>query len=435
MASTVMQLIIIIYFTTQQAGTIERVNSSMIQTVTKTNFRKLPSIIAIGVVLVVLCFVDILTPIAQALTITPSYPSSSSSRQSSPPSRPPSKFPSLSLLKANDDDQDQDKKKYSSGVSSIKNFRPIIPGSNLYRCAALDDLTEDDTERLLNGSAFFDDDDDNDENFSSDSAPASINKGLAAVIDLRNNDEIEKGKSKRTKGSINLYDCLDSDSDDHDINLISIPILNNVNEFWEETINTMDSNERIIATLKTIFVGGALDRAAARHLEKGGLSLLYNIMIKTNASSIQLAKALDVCLQISEESNGTRPIIFHCQKGKDRTGILAMLLQICLVGEEEEENEKDIDADIIDAYALSGELLNEMPNTNNEQQQQQQTKTSSSTIDWSYFRGSPSSAMHDTLSSIRLQYGSIEGYLDSISFGKEKRSRLRKYCSSSRKRT
>ena len=403
----------------------------MIQTITKTNFRKLPSIIAIGVVLlVVLCSVDILTPIAQALIITPSYPSSSSSRQSSRQS----KFPSLSLLKANDDDQDQDKKKYSSGVSSIKNFRPIIPGSNLYRCATLDDLTEDDTERLLNGSAFFDDDgDDNDENFSSASASStSIKKGLAAVIDLRNNDEIEKGKSKRTKGSIHLYDCLDSDSDEHDIHFISIPILNNVNEFWEETINTMDSNERIIATLKTIFVGGALDRAAARHLEKGGLSLLYNIMIKTNASSIQLAKALDVCLQISEESNGTRPIIFHCQKGKDRTGILAMLLQICLVGEEE-ENEKDIDADIIDAYALSGELLNEMPNTNNNEQQQQQTKTSSSssTIDWSYFRGSPSSAMHDTLSSIRQQYGSIDGYLDSISFGKEKRSRLRKYCSSS----
>ncbi|OEU16063.1 hypothetical protein FRACYDRAFT_238649 [Fragilariopsis cylindrus CCMP1102] len=403
----------------------------MIQTVTKTNFHKLPSIMAIGVVLVVLCSVDILTPIAQALIITPSYPSSSSSRQS----RPPSKVPSLSLLKANDDDQDQDKKKYSSGVSSIKNFRPIIPGSNLYRCATLDDLTEDDTERLLNGSAFFDDDDDdNDENFSSAFASASIKKGLAAVIDLRNNDEIEKGKSKRTKGSINLYDCLDSDSDDHDINLISIPILNNVNEFWEETINTMDSNERIIATLKTIFVGGALDRAAARHLEKGGLSLLYNIMIKTNASSIQLAKALDACLQISEESNGTRPIIFHCQKGKDRTGILAMLLQICLVGEEE-ENEKDKDADIIDAYALSGELLNEMPDTSNEQQQQQQTKTSSSTIDWSYFRGSPSSAMHDTLGSIRQQYGSIEGYLDNISFGREKRSRLRKYCSSSRKLT
>jgi protein tyrosine/serine phosphatase len=392
----------------------------MIQTVTKTDARKLPSVIAIGVVLVVSCFVDILMPVAQAL-ITPSSPSSSSSRQLSPPS----KFPSLSLLKASDNYHDLDKKKYSYVVLSIKNFRPIIPGSNLYRSATLDDLTEDDTERLLNGSAFIDDDD-NDEN--SSSVSSSIKKGLAAVIDLRNNDEIEKGKSKRTKGSINLYDCLDSD-DDHDINFISIPILNNVNEFWEETINTMDSNERIIATLKTIFVGGALDRAAARHLEKGGLSLLYKIMITTNASSIQLAKPLDVCLQISEESNGTRPIIFHCQKGKDRTGILAMLLQICLAGE---ENEIYNDAEIVDAYALSGELLDEMPN-NKEQQQQTQTSSASSTIDWSYFRGSPSSAMHDTLSSIRQQYGSIEGYLDSISFDKEKRYRLRKYCSSSQK--
>jgi protein tyrosine/serine phosphatase len=418
--------IIIIYFTRQQ--TLYRVNSSMIHTVTKTNVRKLPSVIAIVVVLVISCFVGILTPpITQALitSSSPSSSSSSSSRQSSPSS----KFPSQSLLKANDCDHDQDKKIYRYGVSSIKNFRPIIPGSNLYRSATLDDLTEEDTERLLNGSAFFDDGDDDDDNQSSASS-SSLKKGLAAVIDLRNNDEIEKGKSKRTKGSINLYDSLDSD--DHDINFISIPILNNVNEFWEETINTMDSNERIIATLKTTFVGGALDRAAARHLEKGGLSLLYKIMIKTNASSIQLAKALDVCLKISEESNGTRPIIFHCQKGKDRTGILAMLLQICLAGE---ENEKYNDAEIVDAYALSGELLDEMPNNIEQQQQTQTTSSSSSTIDWSYFRGSPSSAMHDTLSSIRQQYGSITGYLDSIYFDEEKRSRLRKYCSSSRKIT
>jgi protein tyrosine/serine phosphatase len=366
----------------------------MIRTVTKNNIHKLPSVIAIGVVLVVACFVSVLTPRPIQALVTPSSTSSPT----------------------------------SNGVSSLQNFRPIIPGSNLYRSATLDDLTEEDTERLLNGSAFFFDADEN----------SSSKKGLAAVIDLRNNDEVEKGKSKRTKGSNDLYDCLD-DSSDHDINFISIPILNNVNEFWEETINTMDTNERIIATLKTVFVGGALDRAAARHLEKGGLSLLYKIMIKNNASSIQLAKALDVCLQISEESmttNGTsRPIIFHCQKGKDRTGILAMLLQICLAGEE--ENEKYDDAEIIDAYSLSGELLNEMPNNNKQQQQQQQqTQTSStstsSTIDWSYFRGSPSSAMHDTLSSIRQQYGSVEGYLDSISFDKEKRSRLRKCCSSSR---
>lgn len=283
----------------------------------------------------------------------------------------------------------------SCGVNSVKNLRPVVPGSTLYRSATLDELTEEDAKRLISGSAF---DFDNKE----------IGKPLASVIDLRNADEVRKGERSRTKGSQLFYDS-------PNVEFLTIPVLANVDAFWEEAIATMDSGERMMAMLQTVLVGGALDRAAARHLERGGLPLLYAIMMKTGGRP--LASALSACLEVSARTDGG-PILFHCQKGKDRTGILAMLIQTCL-----QINSND--AEIVDAYALSGELLGELPNQSKDSDD---SSSSTSTIDWSYFRGSPSEAMEETLSWIRGQYGSVEGYLDSISFGEEKRAQLRRYC-------
>ena len=272
-------------------------------------------------------------------------------------------------------------------VESVKNLRPVISGCDLYRSATLDDLTEKDAEKLLSGSAF------------------ETEKPLAMVIDLRNADEIRKGKKVRTQGSQLFYDS-------PNVEFLTIPVLEDVDAFWDEAIATMDAGERWKATLQTAFVGGALDRAAARHLEKGGLPLLYALMMKTGGRP--LALALEACLRVSSTDRGS--VIFHCQKGKDRTGILAMLLQTCL------QNSNNDDT-IVDAYALSGELIGELPNQSKEDDD---TSSSTSTIDWSYFRGSPAKAMEETLAWTREQYGSVEGYLDAISFGKEKRENFRK---------
>jgi len=282
------------------------------------------------------------------------------------------------------------------GVKSVKNLRPVVPGSTLYRSATLDELTEEDAKLLLSGSAF---------EISNEGTKTS--KPLASVIDLRNLDEINKGKKVRTTGSEIFYDS-------PNVEFLTIPILGNVDAFWEETIATMDGREKLMATLQTVVVGGALDRAAARHLERGGLPLLYAIMMKTGGRP--LASALEACLNASTSTDGG-PVIFHCQKGKDRTGVFAMLLQTCL--------QNTNDAEIVDAYALSGELLGELPNQSKDSDD---SSSSTSTIDWSYFRGSPAETMEDTLVWIREQYGSVEGYLDSISFGEKKRSELRRYC-------
>ena len=295
-----------------------------------------------------------------------------------PSSTPPCRLPSLEL--------------HANSISvcsleSVKNLRPVISGCDLYRSATLDDLTEEDAEKLLSGSAF------------------ETEKPLAMVIDLRNADEIRKGKKVRTQGSQLFYES-------PNVEFLTLPVLEDVNAFWDEAIDTMDAGERWKATLQTAFVGGALDRAAARQLEKGGLPLLYALMMKTGGRP--LAQALEACLRVSSTDGGS--VIFHCQKGKDRTGVLAMLLQTCL-------QEKEDDATIVDAYALSGELIGELPNQSKESDD---TSSSTSTIDWSYFRGSPTKAMEETLAWTREQYGSVEGYLDAISFGKEKRESLRK---------
>mmetsp|Transcript_2755 Transcript_2755/g.7582 ORF Transcript_2755/g.7582 Transcript_2755/m.7582 type:complete len:354 (-) Transcript_2755:45-1106(-) len=287
-------------------------------------------------------------------------------------------------------------------VKSVKNLRPVVPGSTLYRSATLDELTTEDAQLLLSGSAFD----------ISNNKDDIATKPLATVIDLRNSDEIKKGEKTRTKGSKLFYDS-------PDVEFLTIPILRDVDAFWEEAIATMDGKEKLMATLRTVVVGGALDRAAARHLERGGLPLLYAIMMKTGG--MQLASALEACLRASASTDGA-PVIFHCQKGKDRTGVLAMLIQTCLRNNMIDNN----DPEIIDAYALSGELLGEFPNQSKDSDND--SSSSTSTIDWSYFRGSPADAMEDTLAWIRDQYGSVEAYLDSISFGEEKRNGLKKYC-------
>lgn len=267
-------------------------------------------------------------------------------------------------------------------VSTVKNFRPVVPGL-IYRSATLDKLSISDAEQLLQGTYF------------NNTSP------FFTVIDLRNSDEIKKGVKRRTDGSKLFYSSLRESQSVH------IPLLYNVDAFWDEAISRMDPFEKTKAALQSVFKRGALDRAAARHLECGGLPLLYSVMLVSSGGP--MVTALNACVNSLDQG----PVLFHCEKGKDRTGLLAMLIQTCLRAD---------DVDIIEAYSLSGDLLGD-----------EGTKTSSegsnnSLIDWGYFRGSPASAMQDTLQWIRLRHGSIEAYLDNIMFSYAQQKDLREKC-------
>lgn len=249
-------------------------------------------------------------------------------------------------------------------VSTVKNFRPVFadsPSCRFFRCASLDQLSQEDADRLL-------------QEFGSD----------LTLIDLRNRDEIKK--QTRTEGSLYLYDKV--------ANQHHVPILKDVNAFWDEAIDRMDGPTKLKATLATITQAGALDRAAARLLEDEGLSMLYTVMLAT--ASQPLRQTLQVC------ASASGPVIFHCQKGKDRTGVVAMLLQSC-------SSNEISDQEIVRQYALSGELLGETPGSSSRDDKE---RSSGTMLDWSKFRGSPSVAMEDTLEWIRQHYGSVvDGYL------------------------
>jgi len=273
----------------------------------------------------------------------------------------------LSVVKNNNKNQ------WTDTIQGAANLRPVSDKSNLfYRCATLDNLSQQDAECLL--------------------------EKTKVVIDLRNTDEIRKGAKERSQGSRFFYEQLENS--DVDCRLVPIPILQNVDAFWDEAIRRLPAGERFQATLQTAVSKGALGRAAARKLEQGGLPALYSIMLTTGANPFQ--KALDVCWEQSQQGGA---VLFHCQKGKDRTGLLAMLIQHCL---------GDDDDTIIKSYGLTEQLMEEKETTtsNNEK---------SSMVDWSHFRGSPERAMADTLSWIREEYGSIDAFLDRLSFSSDKR--------------
>jgi hypothetical protein len=151
----------------------------------------------------------------------------------------------------------------SALVPSVKNLRPVVPG-RLYRSATLDNLSPSDAELLLSGAAL------------------GSSRPLAAVIDLRNRDEIEKGAAERTNGSELFY------SSSQQCQFLHIPLLQDVDGFWEEAINRMDTKDRFLATMSTIFQGGALDRAAARNLERGGHAMLNTMIMTVGGDRIHL---------------------------------------------------------------------------------------------------------------------------------------------------
>ena len=124
--------------------------------------------------------------------------------------------------------------------STIKNFRPAVdtlPG--VYRSANLDACSEEDAAALL----------------------ALLGPG-GKVVDLRSDDEIVKGRAKRTPGSVALYDALGDRA-------LHRPLLFS-DRFWGDMSAQLSPAERVAAELKSIFTRGALDQAMANKLNYGG---------------------------------------------------------------------------------------------------------------------------------------------------------------------
>ena len=142
---------------------------------------------------------------------------------------------------------------------------------------------------------------------------------------------------------------------------------------------------------------GGPEGNASRYAHCTNMGEFYLVMARQEDYGKRIIEALEV---IADPMN--HPIVFHCAVGKDRTGMLAAVL-LSLLGVAEK--------DIIEDYALSepymDELLARLKNN--------PPKSGGPPMDIpEYFWKAPPESMNLFLSTLRRDYGSIEGYLESM---------------------
>jgi protein tyrosine/serine phosphatase len=152
--------------------------------------------------------------------------------------------------------------------------------------------------------------------------------------------------------------------------------------------------------------GASARRILVKHVNQGGLGLLYLLLLKTAGPEIN--QALTVILESLEAQ---RTVLVYCKAGKDRTGLICALL-LSAIGADEES--------ILNDYCLSNSAdLKIVAMAGIEK------KRELDGIDKSVFEGAPRAAMEKALGFIKSRFGSVTGYLCSIGFGAEKQWRLR----------
>jgi len=138
-------------------------------------------------------------------------------------------------------------------------------------------------------------------------------------------------------------------------------------------------------------------------INDGGLPMLNELVLKMGASGIRFVLEI-----VSDPKN--HPVAYYCTAGKDRTGIItAILYDLCGVPEE----------DIVVDYSLSANVYAEM-----DDHKAMVGALSQRNLDPKTFLGAPPKVMRDTLHGIKVNYGTVENYLDIIGFDAEKRDRL-----------
>ena len=296
---------------------------------------------------------------------------------------------------------------YNSNSNQLSNIN--IP---IYRSAAFDNATSNDVKILLDDFQ------------------------ITTIIDLRNQDEIiNQGVFRTFDGASKFYDKFSTaPSPTYPRKMLpeyvryEIPLLSDLASFWEavQLRSIQDEKERLYFDFLWCFRGKELMKILSQRLASGGFPLLYTIML--DISSEKIGQVLLLTL-ISLEMK--KPVVFHCAQGKDRTGIIAMLIEYIVYVDEElqcSNNVKleDIEQMIIDNYAISEMLL---PADRRDILGDGKGVQAEDGNFISKLRGSPASAMIGTLSYIKENWGSVMKYLDYAGFEKEKRQRLRRICS------
>jgi len=198
------------------------------------------------------------------------------------------------------------------------------------------------------------------------------------------------------------------------INVLSPPrLMKYIDEHWLTT-----PAEKTQLGWYKLTDGNKLHELRIDRLNEHGLAGLNEAILETGKD--ELCRALQT-MTIHMESNPGKSTVIHCVQGKDRTGMLVMLLQ-SLIGVS--------DRAIIADYFMSNQMLassktgaegsaalNNNSNNNN--------GVRKGKLDRRFFSGTNEQAMISTLHFLRRKYGSVSpGYLDAIGFDVSWRKRL-----------
>eukprot|EP00667_Euglena_gracilis_P012310 EG_transcript_12625 len=166
-----------------------------------------------------------------------------------------------------------------------------------------------------------------------------------------------------------------------------------------------DAKTRAQAAMWEVLSGAELQRLRIRELNRRGLEGLYEATLETGGP--------ELCFVLTLLASMADPVLIHCVKGKDRTGLVAALV-LSVLGLD--------DAAIVADYAASDAAFadewspNPVPSS----------PISPDRLDTVQFSRAPASAMAHTLQYLRSRWGSPDQYLDSIGFGDAWRDRLRR---------
>lgn len=253
-------------------------------------------------------------------------------------------------------------------LPSVKNFRPVFPSRpdlKLYRSAALEEISREDADTLLR-----------------------VIDEKGCVIDLRNLGEGSQANTTiKSDGGRFLYDEALEYGEYSGSSLRHHPLIFS-QRFWPRVEEELGLGERISGFFRSLSQDRGWERQLALKLEERGLGLLYEVILDTARPEI-----VDIMKVIESTLQEDAPVVFHCAKGKDRTGIISAILHM-LEGSLAEDR-------IVEEYSLSEKLLGEVEGSG---------KAGDGVIDWRKLRGTPPAAMRETLAYM-AQRGGCEAYL------------------------
>lgn len=155
-------------------------------------------------------------------------------------------------------------------------------------------------------------------------------------------------------------------------------------------------SRRAYARMKSVFI---------KEINAGGLTLLNQLVVQSSGFAITA-----VLKTVAEEQN--LPLALFCTAGKDRTGLVTMLiLDICGVP----------DHSIVTDYEHSDSTYADMNN-----KRAMVASLSQSDLNPDTFLRAKGQVMRDTMAYIRSTFGSVNNFLDKYDFDHSWRERLRK---------